>query len=73
MKYSSIPTLFIILMAFACSDNDPEPKGCMTGVSKVTGSRIILKCSTKKEFQSHDFIYWDDYTDHNWELCDSCK
>lgn len=73
--------LVILLIACACSDDEPgTDQGCLTGIPK-TGSqdRVLIKCSTKQQYLAGSntgaggTASWNSYTSHKWEPCSDCK
>lgn len=72
--------LVILLIFFACSDDEPETdQGCLTAIPKGTSDRVRIRCSTQKEFlagsntSAGGTASWDLYTGHQWAKCAECK
>lgn len=77
MKYV---VLILLLATMSCSDNEPETdQGCLTGIPKAGGNRVLIKCSTNKQYlagsntSAGGTSAWDLYTGHQWAKCSDCK
>jgi hypothetical protein len=70
----------ILLIATACSDDEPKSdQGCLTGIPQGTNTRVLIRCSTNKEYlagsntSAGGTASWNQYTVHQWAKCDDCK
>lgn len=73
--------LAILLILTACnSDDEPSSgKGCLTGISKQSGQRELIRCCTREQYlagsntSAGGTSSWNGYSSHKWEVCPDCK
>lgn len=75
-----VVTILLLFTILACSDDDPERnKGCLTGIPKSGGDRVLIKCSTREEYLAGNntsaggTASWDAFTGHQWAKCGDCQ
>lgn len=69
-----------LIIALACSDDESNSdQGCLTGIPKSGGNRVLIRCSTNKQYlagsntSAGGTASWDSYTGHQWAKCNDCK
>lgn len=77
--------VIVLLALVSCKEedgidpNDPDQKGCMTGVSKSSGQRVNLRCCTQQEYlagsnvNAGGYAHWTNYTQHEWKAVANCS
>lgn len=73
--------LLICLVLLSCDKDEGDDKdgyGCLTGVSKTTNKRELIRCCTYKEYTAGSnssaggTSNFSNYTGHSWTPTDDC-
>lgn len=70
--------IVVLLFVIGCSETEKELIGCTTGIPKGETERVLIRCSTKKQFLAGNntsqggISYWNSYTGHKFEECSNC-
>lgn len=78
--------LFILLIVFACKEDEPEPIGCVIAINPGGTHRGKLACATEAQFNiavknggklgaGTNTLHpdWTFYSEHQWMKCSECK